>query len=416
MGGPARAAGTMDAIAEDYVRLILEYGTHEDGYVDAYYGPEAVRLAAEARPRSLSALAREAERLQQATLGLAWPADRMEQKRRRFMAAQLGAVAARIAMRRGKTYGFAEEAEALFGVTPDIAELDSFQPILDRIEAMVPGEPETDGPLWQRVDALKARYVIPASALTPVMNAAIASCKAATERHIDLPEGERFDLEFVKNKPWSGYNWYNGDAHSLIQINTDLPVSIDRAVDLGCHEGYPGHHTLNALLEQRLVRERKWPEFAVYPLFSPQSLIAEGTANAGIDVAFPGPARTAFEAEVLYPLADLDPATAENLNALNTALRALYPAQYSVADAYLAGRMTREEAIAALQATQLSSPARAAQRLAFIDTYRSYIVNYDIGRNMVDHWLDRQGSDTATRWAAFETLISEPTLPSDLVD
>src|SRR5688500_14834724 len=65
-------------------------------------------------------------------------------------------------------------------------------------------------------------------------------------------------------------------------LNVDLPVYIDRAVDLACHEGYPGHHVYNALLEQHLVRGRGWHEFSVYPLFSPHSLIAEGTANYGI--------------------------------------------------------------------------------------------------------------------------------------
>ena len=36
------------------------------------------------------------------------------------------------------------------------------------------------------------------------------------------------------------------------------------------------------------MRDRGWVEFSVYALFSPQSLIAEGTANYGIEVAFPG--------------------------------------------------------------------------------------------------------------------------------
>ena len=93
-------------------------------------------------------------------------------------------------------------------------------------------------------------------------------------------------MEYVKDKPWSAYNWYQGNFASLIQVNTDLPIYIDRAIDLACHEGYPGHHVYNALLEQHLVRERGWVEFSVYPLFSPQSLIAEGTANYGIEVAF----------------------------------------------------------------------------------------------------------------------------------
>ncbi len=118
-------------------------------------------------------------------------------------------------------------------------------------------------------------------------------------------------MEYVTGKSWSGYNWYQGSYRSLIQVNTDLPIMIDRAVDLACHEGYPGHHVYNALLEQHLVRERGWIEYSVYPLFSPQSLIAEGTANYGVDVAFPGAERVKFEREVIFPAAGLDPAGAE---------------------------------------------------------------------------------------------------------
>ena len=142
------------------------------------------------------------------------------------------------------------------------------------------------GDLAARVDAFQNRYVIPTDKVGAVMEAGIAACKAKTEQHLKLPAGERFDLEFVTKKPWSGYNWYKGDAHSLIQINTDLPIYISRALDLGCHEGYPGHHVLNSLLEEKLTKGKGWVEFSIYPLFSPQSLIAEGSANYGIALAF----------------------------------------------------------------------------------------------------------------------------------
>ena len=107
-------------------------------------------------------------------------------------------------------------------------------------------------------------------------------------RTLELPATESFTVEYVTGKSWSGYNWYHGTYRSVIQVNTDLPIFIDRAIDLACHEGYPGHHVYNALLEKNLTRDRGWPEFSIYALFSPQSLIAEGTANYGIEVAFPG--------------------------------------------------------------------------------------------------------------------------------
>ena len=124
---------------------------------------------------------------------------------------------------------------------------------------------------------------------------------------MELPPGEQFTVEYVTGKSWSGYNWYQGDFRSVIQVNTDLPIYIDRAIDLACHEGYPGHHVYNVLLEQKLTRERGWVEFSVYPLFSPQSLIAEGTANFGIEVAFPGASGRRSSATSSIPLAGTRP-------------------------------------------------------------------------------------------------------------
>src|SRR5204862_1309448 len=174
----------------------------------------------------------------------------------------------------------------------------------------------------------RQQFVIPRAKLDAVFQKAIEGCRARTAAHMPLPAGESFTVEYVNGKSWSGYNWFQGGYRSLIQVNTDLPIYIDRAIDLACHEGYPGHHVYNALLEQHLVRERGWVEFSVYALFSPQSLIAEGTANYGIEVAFPGEERTAFERDVLYPLAGLDPTTASSYAAVQHLFDALSLAGY----------------------------------------------------------------------------------------
>ena len=52
---PARPAprGRLDAVARDYVALVLELGERDEGYVDAYYGPAEWRAAARANPRTL---------------------------------------------------------------------------------------------------------------------------------------------------------------------------------------------------------------------------------------------------------------------------------------------------------------------------------------------------------------------------
>lgn len=402
------AAAALDDIARDYVSLVLEFGEHEEGYVDAYYGPPEWAAEARASKRSLGKLTADTAALRKRVA--AESATGMDELRRKYLAAQLRALAARLAMRQGVKFDFASEAEELFGARPQLKPLKSYDPILARLDRLVPGS----GPLWQRVDDLRKRYEIPSDKLKPAMDAAIAECKARTAKNLTLPEGEKFDLEFVSNKPWSGYNWYKGSFHSVIQINTDLPTVVSRAVDLGCHEGYPGHHVYNALLERELVKGRGWPEFSVYPLYSPQSLIAEGSANYGIDLAFPKDEQAAFERATIYPIAGLNPATAKALIDLGRETRALAGASYTIAADYLAGRLSRDEAKALVQRYELSSPARAEQRMKFIDTYRSYIINYGLGRDLVQAHVESAGPSQAARWKAMTKLLSEPTLPGDL--
>ncbi len=399
---------TLDAIARDYVALTLEIGEREPGYVDAYYGPAEWAEAAKADPRTVPQLIQSAatltERLEAISTAGAEPA---VVQRRKYLLAHVSAAAARLRMLSGERMSFADEAEALFGVRPELPPLASFDPVLAEIDALLPGP----GSLTDRVTEFKSHYVIPKDRLQAVMDAAIAECRARTARHIELPANENFTLAFVGDKPWSGYNYYQGNSQSKIEINADFPIYTERAIDLGCHEGYPGHHVYNALLERTFVRERGWVEMSVYPLFSPMSFVAEGSANYGIDLAFPGDEGLAFEREVLFPLAGLDPATAEKKAELQALIRRLARAEYTIADAWLAGRIDRDTAIEQLMKYSLADRAKATQRLRFIDTYRSYIINYGLGRDVVQAWVEGQGGD---RWDAMETLLSSQILPVDL--
>ena len=191
-------------------------------------------------------------------------------------------------------------------------------------------------------------------------------------------------------------------------------MRIERARDLGCHEGYPGHHVYNALLEQELVEKRGWIEYTVYPLYSPQSLLAEGSANYGIELAFPGDEGLAFDRDVLAPLAGLSGAGIDRYLELNELTSQLRPAGYTIASQLLSGEIDEDEAIALTQRYQLSSPERAAQTIDFAKTYRSYIINYGLGLDMVRAHVEAAG-DTPARWARMREILSTPTLPKDLL-
>jgi hypothetical protein len=409
---PSADPAALDAVARRYVVLGLGLGRHDPNYVDAYYGPDSLRTAAEAESLSVSEIRGSAESLI-TVLGDSVPAyqDSVVAMRHRYLRVQLGSMAARARMLGGERLSFDEEAQALYDVKPPRFEPAHFDSLLAGLDSLLPGR----GPLAERYQRFRDRLMIPAKLVDTVFQTAIAACRARTQAHLRLPPGERFDLEYVKGTPWNAYNWYKGRYRSVIQVNLDFPIPLDRAVDLACHEGYPGHHVYNSLLERALVRERGWVEISMYPLFSPQSLIAEGSANFGIDMAFPAAARVAFERDSLFPLAGLDPSLAAPNAAVRQIMERLNYARNEAARGYLDGKLEAAAAREMMQRTWLIAPDAAAKTLRFIDTYRSYVINYNLGRDLVAEWVQRTAGDSEeARWRAFGALLSGPHLPRDL--
>jgi len=403
---------SLSSLSSAYVRLTLEAGTHEAEYVDAYYGPETLQTAAKANPRSLGNLIGDARKLT-AAINAGLPTINDDANRRRALALRGMLVAAdtRLQMLQGRKFAFNDEAKGQFATVPVLMTLEHYDAILGGLEKLIPGT----GPLAARVDAFNERYTIPKERLQSVFDAAISECKRRTAQHIALPAGETFDMEFVTGKTWSGYNYYKGNYKSLIQINTDLPIRVSRAVDLGCHEGYPGHHVLNLMVEQRLARGKGWSEYEVNPLYSPTSVLSEGSANYGIDLAFPAKERLAFERDILYPLAGLDPNTAEAYWKMQQMTEMLSGARLTIAKMYLDGEVSRAQALELTQKYLLLSPARAEQSVAFTDHYRSYVINYGWGKDLVRGYVERGNPDQAERWRRMEKILSEPTQPDDLL-
>ncbi len=410
---PNRAVA-LNGYAEQYVRLVLSLGQLDPDYVDAYYGPEQWREEAKKSGKTIEVIAKEAEILKRNLQGIdADKPEEMERRRLRFLTRQLAALSGRVEILKGKKISFDDESRALYdAVAPQYTEKD-FQEILDQIDKLIPGEADVP----RRYAAFTKNFIIPKEKLDVVFRTAIQECRARTVKHLELPVEESFTVEYVAGKSWSAYNWYQGGYRSIVQLNTDLPVGIDRAIDLACHEGYPGHHVLNMLIEKNLVRGRGWREFSVYPLFSTLSLIAEGTANYGVEVAFPGNERLKYEKEVLFPLAGLNPDRAEIFFKVQKLVDRLSHAGNIAARKYLNGEINADQAAAMLQKYALMLPELAKRRVRFFDQYRSYVINYNLGQDLVREFIESRGGTEANsekRWSEFESLLSFPRLPSEL--
>jgi hypothetical protein len=404
----------MNSIAEQYVKLVLAVGQHDADYVDAFHGPEAWMNEAKSVKRPLQQIHDDARRLLDELSSLqATARDELHQLRHQYLTKQVDSLSARVEMLMGKTFSFDEESKALYDAVAPTHSEEHFKSILRQLDAKLDGT----GSVQQRYETFKNQFVIPKENLDAVFKVAIEECRKRTMQHIPLPENESFAIEYVTNKPWSGYNWFKGNSYSVIQMNTDLPIYIDRAVDLAAHEGYPGHHVYNALLEQNLLKKNGWIEFSVYALFSPQSLIAEGTANFGIDVVFTPSERITFERDILFPLAGLDASRAELYYEIHALFMMLAYAGNEAARGYLNSTLSKEAAIEWLMEYALFSRDRATQRVKFFDAYRSYVINYNLGQDLVKKYIESKGGtpeNPEKRWNEFSKLISSPRLPSGL--
>ncbi len=403
----------MNTAAEAYVKLVLSVGEHDADYVDAYFGPPSWRENAKTNTPSLEAIRTSARGILDDLGNGPASTEEIDYLRHQYLTGQIQALLARVNMLDGHVYSFDDEARALYDATPLHHAESYFRTVVSDLDGKIPGA----GTIAERYERYRKTFVITPDKLDHAFQTAILECRERTRRMIDLPATEQFKLEYVTDKPWSGYNWYKGNSVSIIQINTDLPIYIDRAIDLAAHEGYPGHHVYNSLLELHLARERGWVEFTVYALFSPQSLIAEGTANFGIEVAFPGDQRVEFERDVLFPAAGLDGAQAEDYYSIHRLTTVLNYAHNEAARSYLDGKMNRQQAEEWLVTYSLMAPERAKQRVRFIDAYRSYVINYNLGQDLVRKYIESRGGTDKNpdkRWDEFRQLISSPRLPSGL--
>ncbi len=400
-------ATTINKLAEQYVKLGLAIGEYDADFVDAYYGPDSLRSKA---PRQAvfpkDRLLKEVDHLIKA-LKQFNSADKNDTPgmRARWMTDQLIAFSRRIKIFSGETASFDEESKELFGVIAPKHDEDYFKAIVARLDRALPGK----GTIADRFQAMANHFIIPKNKLDTVFKTAIAEARKRTMAHYELPASESFSLEFVKDKPWSGYNWYKGNFNSLIQINTDLQIFIERAIDVASHESYPGHHVYNMLLEKNLYRDKGWVEVSLYPLFSPQSLIAEGSANYGIEVAFPGKEKNQFAKESLLPLAGLD-TTGLDIYFESLALKgALNFVRNEVARGLINKTMDEKEAMRWLTGYGLLNEETATKSISFIKKYRSYVINYNYGQELVKNHIESNGGtvkDLNKRWKLFGALLS----------
>ncbi|MTI41028.1 hypothetical protein [Fulvivirga lutimaris] len=405
---------TLDEIAESYVRLVLEIGQYEEGFVDAYFGPEELRPTTEKLDsvpyqkfidRSEKLLVN-LDQIEEAQLS------RDDKARKRFIEKQLIAVRTSLEKSTGIKYSFEEDARLLYDAELPVHGYKYYDSLVNVVHEYFPEEED----LLSRFLTVEEKYVVPADKLDTVMRVAIKEARRRTAQYLNLPKSENFELDYVSDKPWGAYNYYLGNSQSNIDVNTDNPISIFRILDYASHEGYPGHHVHLTILEQEVVNGKNWIEFSVFPTRSPIALVAEGIGNYGVSVAFPEEERISFEKKVLFPLAGLDTSSVDEDYKLLSMKRNLRSAGIEIVKDYVNGEITREEALE-LGERYLYSNRQTSSTLRFVENSGAYIINYTLGQQLVEQYVQNQmegSKDQTKHWMKFKELLTTPHTASSL--
>jgi len=366
--GCARPPVTFDAVAEGYVRVSLQLAQHDATLVEGWRGTDAWRPGPRIPVASvldrIEALRRELDRA---------PAPQGSRARRDYLAGQLRALHFSARRLLGESAGIDDQASDEFGVAFSRVDPARIAAVHADIDEALAGP----GPLADRFQRLKAGTIIPADRRQSVMKAALAACRGRATAVLPLPATERVTLAFSRGLGWDGYARYAGGHRTNIEINDDAPLDLSRAIRLACHEGYPGHHVQNLLID-----ELSWPELELSPGFGPHLLFTEGAAEAGTDLAISETERVSLIRGQLMPLAGLPVQLAGTLVHVESLVGELLPVVTDVARQYLDGRLSRERALERLRNEALVSNPDGT--LALIERRRARALVYGEGRLIVN--------------------------------
>ena len=120
--------------------------------------------------------------------------------------------------------------------------------------------------------------------MIPAYVAVVAVLRGRTAPPARSPTEKEFVAEEVRDEPWWAFNYYLGSLKSRIVVNADTLTTAADLVSLAAHEAYPGHHTEHAVKEQR-PDPRPGKAGGTVPRLvpTPQALVSEGIAEAGLD-------------------------------------------------------------------------------------------------------------------------------------
>ncbi|MHA2003355.1 MAG: hypothetical protein ACW975_06550 [Candidatus Thorarchaeota archaeon] len=273
-------------VGREFTRICGEVGNLSEAVtgisiVDAYYGPPELAPARQAKDRAPEAILHELSEI----------ADLIEDEinqplRLKYLVTELHSFQSVIKWMTGEDMSYAEIVENVFGIKPTRFSENEVEEAMKNVEAAFSGYPGSDtrdrverfnldgqmqgeeaknyieGELQQKAKDVGNLFQIK---VYDLMNATV------TDNGIEY--------KGVTNKPWGGYNYYQGNYRSINEFNVDRPFSRHGLAAVIYHE-YE-HHVSN-LWREKAYRENDWTDLSIVPLTG-RCVISEGTADTAMD-------------------------------------------------------------------------------------------------------------------------------------
>jgi hypothetical protein len=249
------------------------------------------------------------------------------------------------------------------------------------------------------------RHELPPEKALALLERISAVLRQRVDETIGLPDGESVEYEVVRDRPWSGFNYYEGGLRSRVAINVDVPLPPSEFVHFVAHETYPGHHTERASKEELFVRERDQLEQSILLIGTPESVIAEGIAEYAGKHFFADAHELAQKHLALEGIA-YDPETARRVAAAREVLAAVYT---NAAQMMFVDGLSRDDARAYALEWSLATEDRVDKALEFVThpVWRTYAPSYAEGERLCVEFV---GGDPAR----FKRLLAEQLTPAGL--
>lgn len=403
------AASKLGKFGNDYLRLGLRIGKHQNGYVDYYYGPPDIEERVDKESKILpQQLLEDCSSLQKKVFDQSFDA-----KREIYLEKMLDAMGLYIKKEFLKEKVPIEE-DLRIQCDMDIqpfkeSELDDLR---DQFDEAYKG----NGTLEERMKALRVKRMLPKRKAWKAFKKGIKIVAKRTQEVFPdmLPKGEKIKLNKTLKSDginWVSYDWYQGNFASIVDVTLDYGMYWTGILRVCAHESYPGHHTQFAVAEDKLYNELNHFERAILLYCNPYMIICEGIANLSLNSLFTAREQEEIALTKFCP----DPANGPSVDLLmkQTCVRKKLPMiDYNAAYHAHVDGWDKEAVRNYIKDFEIWDSTSLDNKIALIFSpiFKMSGYAYQIGKQLI---IDKFGEYPSPK--DFRYLIENPVLPSDLV-